>query len=99
MPKKKFVRKKKAIYPMVSFTLPDVFGDAEFVLPETGAMPIGAQRAAMAGNVNPMFQTFKDAGVDDETIAALDELTGTEIDAFLTAWNNASPVSAGKSSS
>lgn len=96
---KKFVRKKKPNYPMVSFTLPDIYGDAELVLPEQGSLPLGAQRAVMAGDINPMFKAFEKAGVDAETIEALDELSNDEIEALMEAWTNASPVSTGKSSS
>lgn len=94
---KKFVRKTKKQYPMVEFTLPDIYGDAKFVLPSADSMPMKFQAAAERNQVVPMLEVWRDAGVDEETLDAISDLNGDEIPELIEAWNDASKVPTGKS--
>lgn len=92
-----FKRKKQKRYPMVEFTLPDVYGDAVFRLPELSAMPIKVQRRGMKNDIEPMFAVCRAAGVDDATLEAMDDLDQDEYGDFMQAWSKAGSVPAGKS--
>lgn len=94
---KKFVRKTKKQYPMVEFTLPDIYGDTPIILPAMESMPMKVQAAAEKNQVGPMIDVWRGAGVDDETIDALTDLDGNEVTDLMDAWNSASKVSTGKS--
>lgn len=94
---KKFVRKTKKKYPMVEFTLPDIYGDTPIILPAVESMPMKVQAAAEKNQVAPMLDVWRDAGVDAETVDALSDLDGSEVVDMMEAWNGASRVSAGKS--
>lgn len=94
---KKFVRKNKKQYPMVEFTLPDIYEDTPIVLPSVESMPMKVQAAAEKNQVSPMIGVWRDAGVDDETIDALTDLDGEEVSVLMEVWNGAGKVSAGKS--
>lgn len=94
---KKFVRKTKKKYPMVEFTLPDIYGDTPIILPAVESMPMKVQAAAEKNQVAPMLDVWSDAGVDAETIDALADLDGNEVVEMMKAWNSAGKVSAGKS--
>lgn len=95
---KKFKRKTEKRYPMVRFTLPEIYGDAEFVLPDQSSFDLGTQRALVRNEIEPMFGTLRAVGVDEETIQAMDELQGDEVMELMKAWQKASPVDSGKSS-
>ncbi|MGP5050160.1 hypothetical protein ACTXI9_01500 [Brachybacterium alimentarium] len=94
---KKFVRKSKKQYPMVEFTLPDIYGDAKIVLPSTESMPMKVQAAAERNQVSPMLDVWREAGVDEETLEAISDLDGDEVPDLIKAWNDASKVPTGKS--
>lgn len=94
---KKFKRVSKKRFPMVRFTLPDIYGDAVFELPDLGSFDLGTQRAMESGSANPMFGLLEEAGVDAETLDALDDLQGEEATQLFEAWANASKVTPGKS--
>lgn len=94
---KKFKRVAKKRFPMVQFTLPEIYGDAVFELPDLGSFDLGTQRAMEAGSAGPMFGLLEEAGVDAETVAALDDLQGEEANQLFVAWANASKVTPGKS--
>lgn len=94
---KKFKRVSKKRFPMVEFTLPEIYGDAVFELPDLGSFDLGTQRAMESGSANPMFGLLEEAGVDSETIEALDDLQGEEANQLFAAWANASKVTPGKS--
>lgn len=95
--KNEFTRKKSKRYPMVEFTFDDVYGDAVFRLPELTAMPIKVQRRGMKNDIEPLFDVCRAAGVDDDTLAAMDDLDQEEYGDFMQAWSKAGPVPAGKS--
>lgn len=94
---KKFVRKTKKQYTFVSFTLPEIYGDAEFVLPDTDQMPLKAQRLIRRNDVNGIIDFLEDTGVDADTIGAIDELDANEFVEFTKAWGEASGINLPKS--
>lgn len=94
---KKFVRKTKKQYPMVEFTLPDIYGDTPIVLPAIESMPLKVQAAVEKNQVAPMLDVWREAGVDDETIDALSDLDGSEAGDMMQSWLDAGKVPAGKS--
>lgn len=95
--KTEFTRKKPKRYPMVEFTIPDVYDDAVFRLPELSAMPIKVQRRGMKNDIEPLFDVCRTAGVDEATLAAMDDLDQEEYGDFMQAWSKAGTVPAGKS--
>ncbi|AZQ77669.1 hypothetical protein EJ997_10275 [Flaviflexus ciconiae] len=94
---KKFVRKTEKKIEMVSFTLPEIYGDAEFVLPDTDQMPIKAQRMIRRNDANGIIEFLQDAGVDAETIDAIDALDAAEFVELSKAWGEASGIDLPKS--
>lgn len=97
-PAKKFVRKTEKQIAMVSFTLPEIYGDAEFVLPDTDQMPIRAQRMIRRNDANGLIEFLQDAGIDAETIDAIDSLDTEEFLELAKAWGEASGIDLPKSS-
>lgn len=95
--KQDFTRKKHKRYPMVEFTLPDIYGDSVFRLPDLAAMPIKVQRLGMKNDIEPMFEVCRVAGVDESTLNAMDDLDQDEYGDLMQAWSKAGPVAAGKS--
>ena len=96
-PAKKFVRMTEKKIEMVSFTLPEIYGDAEFVLPDTDQMPIRAQRMIRRNDANGLIEFLQDAGVDAETIDAIDSLDSEEFLELSKAWGEASGIDLPKS--
>ena len=94
---KKFVRKNEKKLEMVSFTLPEIYGDAEFVLPDTDQLPIRAQRMIRRNDANGLIEFLQDAGVDSETIDAIDSLDTEEFVDLSKAWGEASGIDLPKS--
>lgn len=94
---KKFVRKNEKKLEMVSFTLPEIYGDAEFVLPDTDQLPIRAQRMIRRNDANGLIEFLQDAGVDAETIDAIDSLDTEEFVELSKAWGEASGIDLPKS--
>lgn len=94
---KKFKRVAKKRFPMVEFTLPEIYGDAVFVVPDLGSFDLRTQRGMENGMADPMFDLLEEAGVDAETIEALGDLQGEEATQLFEAWAGASKVKPGKS--
>lgn len=82
----------------VVFTLPDVYGDAEFVMPSADRMPNGVMRALKRDELDALFIWFEKMGVDAETLDAIDDLTADETMRFIQAWTRAEGVDLPKSS-
>lgn len=99
--KSKFSRKKKVVYDRVRFTLPDLFDEeAVFNLPSARQVPLGVQRKLQSepgAMENWLIDNLVGDDVDDQR-AAIDELSGEEIQSFVEAWQKASRTDAGKSS-
>lgn len=93
----KFVRKTEKKIEMVSFTLPEIYGDAEFVLPDTDQLPLKAQRLIRRNDANGVIEFLYDAGVDEETIEAIDALDSQEFVELSKAWGQASGIDLPKS--
>lgn len=89
---KKFVRKTEKQYTFVSFTLSDIYGDAEFSLPESNRLPLKIGRALKRNDVNPILDFLADVGVEDDAIDAIDALDSEEFLDFMKAWGEASGV-------
>lgn len=94
---KKFKRVSKKRFPMVEFTLPKVYGDAVFVVPDLGSFDLRTQEGMENGLASPMFKLLAEAGVDAETIESLRDLQGEEATQLFEAWGAASKVKPGKS--
>lgn len=85
--KSRFQRVERSV-PQVSFTLPDVYGDAEFILPSNNVVPNKVVREVRASNFDALFNWFKQMKVDQETLDALDDLTMEEFMTFVETWGN-----------
>lgn len=94
--KKKFKRVKKKTTPMVTFTFPEVYGEAEFTLPTTKRLPLGAAMAFRAGDLITLFEYFSNIGVDEEALEALEDLEAEEFQGFCKHWGEASGLAAPK---
>lgn len=94
---KKFKRIKKKNIPMVTFTFPEVYGGAEFTLPSTKRLPLGAAMAFRVGDLPALFTFFESIGVDLEAIDALEDLDAEEFQGFCKHWGEASGLEAPKS--
>lgn len=94
---KKFKRVKKKVFPKVEFTLPEVYGDAVFNLPDLASFDLKTQRRLGAGDTDALFSQLEEAGVDAETRDAIDDLQGDDVTALMEAWGKVSAVDAGKS--
>ncbi|GAA1714444.1 hypothetical protein [Brachybacterium phenoliresistens] len=94
--KKQFSRTTKVTYDRVQFTLPEVFGDAEFDLPTMRQMPLGVSRTM---KTDPRrFLNWIVENATPEEAEAIDSLVDDEALLFMDAWGKASKAAAGKSS-
>ena len=94
---KKFKRVKKKVFPKVEFTLPEVYGDAVFTLPDLTSFDLKTQRKLGNGDSDALFAQLAEAGVDEETLDAIDDLQGEDMTALMEAWGKVSNIDAGKS--
>jgi hypothetical protein len=93
---RKINRKTAKQYRMVKVAS-DLF-DAELVLPDFAQIPMGVPAKMTKGDLGAMFDWLRAAGVDGETIEAVESLDGEEFDAFSTDWGKGSSVDLPKSS-
>lgn len=91
--KKRFARKTAKRYERVTFTLE--FIDGEFDLPSFKQVPLGIQRKAMKGEVDPLYEFLEEQGGED-MVEIIDTFDADENQAFMDAWANASGVELGK---
>lgn len=94
---KTYKRTKKKNIPMVTFTYPEVYGDAEFTIPSTKRLPLGAAMAFRVGDLPALFTFFETVGVSVEAIEALEDLDAEEFQDFCKHWGEASGLEAPKS--
>lgn len=86
-------RKGKKQYSMVSFTL-DEF-DGEFTMPKIDLLPLGVSRSFGDGDINALMSFLYEHA--PESAPAVDELSGEEVQEFMTKWADASGVEPEKS--
>lgn len=96
---KKFQRKTKKTWPMVDVVLSDVYGDDVLTLPSLSAFDMRTQRALAKGDVDALFAQLEEAGVNEATRDAIDDLQGDEVMALMREWEKKSGAIAGKSKS
>lgn len=94
--KKKFTRVTRDV-PTVTFTLPDVYGDAEFELPNATYTPLEFTAAVQRTDITAILAWFENNGVDEATLDAIADLNMEEFLTFSKAWGKASKVSVPKS--
>lgn len=95
--KRKFERKQKKQYKMVTFES-SIF-EGEFTLPALEHMPNGVPRSLGSnGDVAGKLPAWlKDAGTEEEAIDAIAELDGEEFNTFMEEWGKGSEITLPKS--
>lgn len=97
-----FKRVKPREYDWVSFTVPEIYGDAEFVLPSMSRMPLYIANASPADGLGMIVRWLVGAEVPKKMAQAVVDLDLEEFKIFQMAWQSASQVTlpkSGKSSS
>ncbi|QUL79926.1 hypothetical protein [Brevibacterium sp. SMBL_HHYL_HB1] len=86
-------RKGKKQYSMVSFEL-DGF-EGEFTMPKIDQMPLGVGRKFENGDIDALMDFLYEYAEDSAPV--VDDLSGEEVQDFMTAWAKASGVEVEKS--
>jgi hypothetical protein len=94
--KRKINRKNAKQYRMVNVKS-DIF-DVELTLPDFAQIPMGVPAKLTKGDLGAMFDWLNAAGVDQETIEAVESLDGEEFQDFTEDWGKGSAVALPKSS-
>ena len=86
-------RKGKKQYTMVQFGLEGFEG--EFTMPKIDLLPLGVSRSFGDGDINALMSFLYEHA--PESAPAVDELSGEEVQEFMTKWADASGVEPEKS--